>query len=201
MPFILPMMLQVGFGMSAFSSGLVTFAGGLGSFFNKMSTGPILRRFGYRNTFVVNAAIASAFIAACALFTASTSVAIMFAILAIGGYFRSLQFTALNSMVYADIPAAQMSAGTSLSSMVQQLTNGLGIALAAIAVHVFHVLRGGSDAPFVPADFHAALLVVAGLSLASIPFFWRMHPSAGAEVTGHRAAQRAAARIEGAPAE
>ena len=202
MPFVLPMMLQVGFGMSAFSSGLVTFAGGLGSFFNKMSTGPILRRFGYRNTFVVNAAIASAFIAACALFTASTPVAIMFAILAIGGYFRSLQFTALNSMVYADIPAAQMSSGTSLSSMVQQLTNGLGIAMAAIAVHLFHVLRGGSDAPLVPADFHAALLAVAGLSLASIPFFWRMHPSAGAEVTGHRAAERAAAaRVEGAPAE
>jgi EmrB/QacA subfamily drug resistance transporter len=94
MPFLMPMMLQVGFGMSAFNSGLVTFAGGLGSLFNKMSTGPILRRFGYRNVFIVNAAIAAGFIALSALFTAATPVLLMFAVLAIGGYFRSLQFTA-----------------------------------------------------------------------------------------------------------
>jgi EmrB/QacA subfamily drug resistance transporter len=196
MPFILPMMLQVGFGMSAFNSGLITFAGGLGSFFNKMSTGPILRRFGYRTTFVVNAAIASAFIGVCALFTASTPVLIMFALLGIGGFFRSLQFTALNSVVFADIPAAQMSAGTSVSSMMQQLTNGLGIAFAAIALHAFHVLHGGNAAPLVPADFQASLLALACLSLASIPFFWRMDPAAGAAVTGHRVA-----RVEEAPAE
>jgi EmrB/QacA subfamily drug resistance transporter len=191
MPFIMPMMLQVGFGMSAFNSGLITFAGGLGSFFNKMSTGPILRRFGYRAVFVVNAAIASAFIAVCALFTAATPVVVMFALLAVGGYFRSLQFTALNSMVYAEIPAPKISAATSFSSMMQQLTNGMGIAFAAIAVHAAHLWRGGADAPLVPADFHSALITVALFSLASIPFFWRMDPGAGAEVTGHRMAERA----------
>jgi hypothetical protein len=115
----------------------------------------------------------------------------MFALLAIGGYFRSLQFTALNSMVFAEIPSAKMSAATSFSSMMQQLTNGLGVAIAAIAVHLAHVWRGGADAPLAPADFHAALLMVALFSLASIPFFRRMDPSAGADVTGHRAVERA----------
>ena len=200
MPFLMPMMLQVGFGMSAFNSGLVTFASGLGSFFNKMSTGPVLRRFGYRTVFVFNAAIASGFIALCAFFTASTPVTVMFGVLAIGGFFRSLQFTALNSMVFADIPAPKMSAATSFSSMIQQLTNGMGIAVAAIAVHVAHVWNVGAAAPYVPADFQYALAAVAMLSLLSIPYFMRMSPDAGAEVTGHRAGKRAA-RLEETPAE
>jgi MFS family permease len=199
MPFLMPMMLQVGFGMSAFDSGLVTFASGLGSFFNKMSTGPILRRFGYRTTFIVNCMIAAAFIAVCALFRASTPALVMFSALAVGGFFRSLQFTALNSLAFADIPLAKMSAATSFSSMVQQLTNGMGIALAAIAVHLAHISHGAADAPLVPMDFRAAFLAVAVLSLGSIVSFRTLAPAAGAAVTGHRPQRRAAALEE--PAE
>ncbi len=200
MPFLMPMMLQVGFGMSAFNSGLITFAGGLGSFFNKMSTGPILRRFGYRTTFVVNCAIAASFIAVCAFFNASTPVLVMFAVLAIGGFFRSLQFTALNSLAFVDIPSDKMSAATSFMSMVQQLTNGMGIALAAIVIHLAHVWRGGADSPLVPADFRTALVVVAALSLLSIQSFRRLPLAAGSDVTGHRPAARAAS-LEETPAE
>ncbi|HZT52684.1 MAG TPA: MFS transporter, partial [Stellaceae bacterium] len=195
MPFLLPLMLQVGFGMSAFSSGLVTFASGVGSLFNKMSTGPILRRFGYRTVFVVNALIAAAFIGVCALFTPSTPTLVMFALLLIGGYFRSLQFTALNSLAYAEVPAAQMSAATSLSSMMQQLTNGMGIAFAAIALHVAHLWRNGGDSALTTPDFHAALLVVTLLSMSSVLFFRQLAPAAGADVTGHRPAA-ARAKLE-----
>jgi EmrB/QacA subfamily drug resistance transporter len=198
MPFLTPMLLQVGFGYSAFDSGLVTFAGGLGSFFNKMSTGPILRRFGYRNTFMWNAAIAAVFIALCAFFTASTPITVMFGVLAIGGYFRSLQFTALNSLAFADVPSDKMSAATGLSSMIQQLTNGMGIAFAAIAVHLAHVWRFGAEMPLQPADFHAGFLFVAALSLISIFYFAKLAPSAGADVTGHRPR---VARPHEAPAE
>jgi EmrB/QacA subfamily drug resistance transporter len=203
MPFLMPMMMQVGFGMSAFNSGLVTFAGGLGSFLNKMSTGPILRRWGYRTVFVVNAALAAIFIGMCGFFTASTPVTVMFGVLAVGGFFRSLQFTALNSLAYVDIPAPKMSAATSFSSMVQQLTNGLGIALAAIVVHVVHVWRGGgADTALLPPDFQATLLLLASLSLFSIYAFWKMAPSAGADVTGHQAGGGSQpAKLEGSPAE
>jgi EmrB/QacA subfamily drug resistance transporter len=200
MPFILPMMLQVGFGMTAFGSGLITFASGLGSFFNKVTTAPVLRRFGYRNVFVVNAAIAAFFVGICAFFTASTPLMVMFGLLAIGGFFRSLQFTALNSLAFAEIPPPQMSAATSLSSMIQQLTNGMGIAFAAIAIHVAHVMHGGAGTPLVPVDFHIALGAMAVLALVSIPFFRALSPSAGAEVTGHRAGGRAE-RLEETPAE
>ena len=198
MPFLMPMMLQVGFGMSAFASGLITFAGGLGSFFNKMSTGPILRRFGYRTVFIVNCAIAAGSIALCALFTAATPMVLMFAVLAIGGFFRSLQFTALNSMVFADIPSEKMSAATSFSSMIQQLTNGMGIALAAITVHLIHVGLAGGDAPLGPMEFRLSFLTVALLSLGSIYYFRKMSPSAGADITGHRQVARAATLEESA---
>ena len=196
MPFLMPMMLQVGFGMSALNSGLITFAGGLGSFFNKMSTGPILRRFGYRNVFIVNAAIAAIFIAMSALFTAATPVLLMFVVLGIGGYFRSLQFTALNSLAFAEITPPKMSAATSFMSMVQQLTNGLGIAFAAIALHFAHVWRGGAGDALLPADFRVAFVTVALLSLGSIYFFRLLPPAAGSDVTGHRPAVTQAALDE-----
>ncbi|HUK60274.1 MAG TPA: MFS transporter [Stellaceae bacterium] len=200
MPFLMPMMLQVGFGMSAFNSGLITFAGGLGSFFNKMSTGPILRRFGYRTTFVVNCLISAGFFALCALFTQSTPVLLMFAILAVGGFFRSLQFTALNSLAFVDIPSGQMSAATSFSSMVQQLTNGMGIALAAIAVHLTHVARASAEAPLSATDFRIAFVVFGVFSLFSIASFRKLEPAAGAAVTGHRPSARGG-QLEETPAE
>ncbi len=202
MPFLMPMMLQVGFGMSAFNSGLITFAGGLGSFFNKMSTGPILRRFGYRTTFIVNGLISAAFFALCALFTEATPVLVMFAILAVGGFFRSLQFTALNSLAFADIPSDQMSGATSLSSMAQQLTNGLGVAVAAIVVHLTHIARASVDAPLSATDFRVPFVAFAVFSLFSIASFRKLDPAAGAAVTGHRPAASARGRgLEETPAE
>jgi EmrB/QacA subfamily drug resistance transporter len=185
MPFLGPLMLQVGFGMTAFASGLITFAGAAGSFFMKMSTGPILRRFGYRTTFVFNAIISATFFGSCALFTPGTPALVMMALLLIGGFFRSLQFTALNSLTYADIAAPQMSAATSMSSMVQQMTNGVGIAFAAIALHLFHVWNGGGDGPLSVLDFHEAFIAIALLSLLSVFSFRRLDRNAGADVTGH----------------
>ncbi len=185
MPFLLPLMLQVGFGMTAFGSGVITFASGVGSLFNKMSTGPILRRFGYRTVFIVNAALSAVFIGICALFMPSTPAWVMIGLLLVGGYFRSLQFTALNSLAYAEIEQPQMSAATSLSSMMMQLTNGVGIALAAIALHEIHTWRGGGDAALATPDFHIALLAVALVSTISIVFFRHLAPAAGADVTGH----------------
>jgi MFS family permease len=182
--------------MSAFASGMITFAGGIGSLFNKMSTGPILRRFGYRTVFIVNALIAAGFIGLCALFRPSTPALVMFTVLLIGGFFRSLQFTALNSLAYADVPGSQMSAATSLSSMMQQLTNGMGIAFAAIVLHAAHLWRDGGDSALATPDFQAALLIVTLLAMTSVLFFRRLAPSAGADVTGHRLAKSRASLEE-----
>jgi hypothetical protein len=135
--------------------------------------------------FIVNALIAAAFIGLCAIFTPATPVTIMLGILLLGGFFRSLQFTALNSLAFAEITAPQMSAATSLSSMMQQLTNGMGVALAAIALQAAAMWRAGTGTLATP-DFHAALLLLALLSAMSVFSFRQLAPTAGADVTGHR---------------
>ncbi len=162
MPFLLPLMLQVGFGMTAFGSGLITLASGIGSLFNKMSTGPdpppLRLSHGVHCQRGDRGGRSSA--------SARSSRRrrrrwVMFGLLLVGGYFRSLQFTALNSLAFAEITSPQMSAATSLSSMMQQLTNGLGVAFAAIALHVAHVWRGASaSGALATPDFHAALIAV-----------------------------------------
>src|SRR4029077_1745497 len=98
--FLLPLLLQVVFGLSAFASGTITFATALGSLSMKLSARPILRRFGFRSVIIVNSVISAATIAMCAFFTGATPVPAIFALLLIAGFFQSLQFTATQAMTY-----------------------------------------------------------------------------------------------------
>ena len=104
LPFLLPLMLQIGFGMTPFQSGLITFASALGAHGHEDARrATILRRFGFRNVLIVNALISAAFLAACAVFTPATPFAVMIAVLLVGGFFRSLQFTSINTIAYAEV--------------------------------------------------------------------------------------------------
>ena len=105
LPFLLPLMLQVGFGMSPFQSGMITFATALGAMGMKWATATILRRFGFRTILVINALISAAFLAVCAAFTQTTPVAAMLALLLVGGFFRSLQFTSINTCLLYTSPS------------------------------------------------------------------------------------------------
>src|SRR3982075_645694 len=98
LPFLLPLLMQVGFGLSPFKSGLVTFASAVGAMGMKTLAARIIRTFGFRNIMVINAVVSSIFLAACALFTASTPLLLIMIILVVGGFFRSLQFTAINTV-------------------------------------------------------------------------------------------------------
>jgi EmrB/QacA subfamily drug resistance transporter len=180
LPFLLPLMLQVGFGMSPFQSGLITFASALGALSMKMAANTILRRFGFRTVLVTNAIISSAFLAACATFTQATPVAIMLALLLVGGFFRSLQFTSVNTLAYAEVDTARVSRATALVSVAQQLAISAGVALGAMAVEITVAVRGhvGLEA----ADFPPAFLAVAAISATSVFFFARLSPEAGAEL-------------------
>ena len=117
LPFLLPLMLQVGFGMTPFQSGMVTFATALGAMGMKWATATILRRFGFRTILVINAVASSAFLAVCATFTQTTPVAVMVALLLVGGFFRSLQFTSINTIAYAEVEPARVSRATALLSV------------------------------------------------------------------------------------
>ena len=133
-PFLLPLMLQVGFGLDALHSGLITFAAAAGAMFVKALAPKILRRFGFRQVMVANAVMASAFLAINGLYTAQTSHWIMVSLLFLGGCLRSVQFTCVNAIAYADLETREMSAGTSLASVAQQLSLSLGVTLGALAL-------------------------------------------------------------------
>lgn len=186
LPFLLPMMMQLGFGMSAAQSGLITFAGAAGSLLMKATASPILRRFGFRGTLVWNGLLATLCIALCAAFRPSWPLPAIYAILLVSGFFQSLQFTAYNTIAYADIPPRQMSDAISFYTTFQQLMLSLGICVSAAALHLSVLACGRQHATL--ADFTTAFLVVTGISLLASPVCSRLPADAGAAMSGHRIA-------------
>jgi EmrB/QacA subfamily drug resistance transporter len=180
LPFLLPLMLQIGFGMTPFQSGLITFASAFGAMGMKWAAATILRRFGFRTIMVFNAVISAAFLATCASFTITTPVIVMLALLFVGGFFRSLQFTSINTIAYAEVEPRRISRATSLASVAQQLAISCGVAVGAMAVELTQHLKGGGALQ--AADFRPAFLAVAAISALSVLIFLRLTPDAGAEM-------------------
>ena len=179
-PFLLPMMMQVGFGYSPFQSGLITCVSSIGAFFMRTIAKKFLRWFGFRNILVWNGIIAGLFLATCGLFRPDTPKAIMLAIIFMGGVFRSLQFTSLNALAYADIEQTQMSHATSFQQMSQRLSMSVGIAVAATILHLLSPTDGS-----VPVSAFAGAFMIIGLGSALSSFwFGRLPANAGAELAG-----------------
>src|SRR5258708_8518413 len=187
LPFLLPLLMQVGFGLSPLQSGLVTFASAAGAMGMKTLAARIIRTFGFRNIMTINAVVSSVFLAACALFTASTPLLLIMIILVVGGFFRSLQFTAINTVAYAEVGPAQMDLATDPVSVNQQLALSAGVAVGAFSVESnlapHHATELTADA------FAPAFLVVAFISAVSSYFFWQMPDDAGHEISCRRAVQ------------
>lgn len=184
LPFLLPLLMQVGFGLSPFQSGLVTFASAVGAMGMKTLAARIIRTFGFRNIMTINAVVSSVFLAACALFTVTTPLLLIMIILVVGGFFRSLQFTAINTVAYAEVEPAQMSRATTLVSVNQQLAISAGVAVGAFSVETTMLMR--NETTLSAHDFSWAFLVVSIISAASSWFFWRMPADAGHEISGRR---------------
>jgi len=186
LPFLLPLLMQLGFGMTPFQSGLVTLSTAVGAMMMKSAVPPILRRAGFRNVLTWNALVAAAMLAACAAFTHATPVPVMIAVLLAGGFFRSLQFTSVNVIAYAEVEPARMSRATSLVAVAQQLSQSVGVALGALALET--VLRINGQTGLTAEDFPPAFLLVGLVSASSILLFARMPADAGAEMADRRPA-------------
>ena len=195
-PFLLPLMLQLDFGFSPARSGLVTFASAAGSMLMKSLAPRALRRFGFRRTMIWNGLIACSFFSLYALFRPDWPIALIYAVLLLGGFFRSLQFTAYGTIAYADIPAPGMSAATSFFSTLQQLSASLGVAIAAAALTASMSLLGHTHPTL--ADFSDAFVVVAFVSFLSVPTCLGISADAGLELSG-AARARALDAAEGGP--
>jgi EmrB/QacA subfamily drug resistance transporter len=185
MPFLLPLLLQLGFGMTPFQSGSLTFASAAGAITMKFTAPQIVRAFGFRTVLIVNTFFVTAFFLAILTFQPTTPGLVIFGILLVGGFFRSLQFTALNGLAFAEIDSRRMSQATSMSSVFQQVSASLGVAIAAGALEVTRTLRG--DQTILAGDFFNAFLVLSVIGLSSIAVFARMAPTAGSEVSGKTA--------------
>jgi EmrB/QacA subfamily drug resistance transporter len=184
LPFLLPLMMQLGFGMSAAASGTVTFMTAAGSLVMKAAATRVLRRFGFRNTLVWNAIIASCLVAICALFRPGWPEWAIYGVLLAGGFFQSLQFTGYNTLAFAEISSSRSSAAMSFYSTFQQLMLSMGICLAATALNVSAAISGSARPSL--GDFSVAFLVVTGISILAAPVSMRFAPDAGDEMSGYR---------------
>jgi EmrB/QacA subfamily drug resistance transporter len=185
LPFLMPLMLQVGFGLDPLSSGLITFASAMGAMTNKTVVAPIIRSLGFRRVLIGNTVISSAFLFGYSFFQPTTPHLVIFLALLAGGFFRSLQMTSINTLSYADVPPAMLSRATSLTSMAQQLSQSVGVGTGALLLYVMLARHGTAISS--AGDFSFALACVAAISLLSVPFFLRMSPDASAEVSGRAA--------------
>ena len=182
-PFLLPLMFQLGFGLDPFHSGLITCVTAAGAMFMKTLTVVILKRYGFRQVLTVNALLAAAGTGICGLFTATTPLAVVIVVLLLGGCLRSLQFTGLAAISFAEITKQTMSQASSMQSMTQRLAQSMGVALGAYALQISSDLQGHGSV--VAADFWPAFLVVALIASVSLFFNLALASDAGAEISGH----------------
>ncbi|MFZ3360958.1 MAG: DHA2 family efflux MFS transporter permease subunit [Xanthobacteraceae bacterium] len=187
LPFLLPLLLQIGFDLTPFQSGLITFTTALGSMFMKAAVASVLNRFGYRTVLLYNALISSAFLGACATFVHGMPYAAMIAILLSGGFFRSLQFTSINTLAYAEIDPPRMSRATAMVAAAQQLSLSTGVAVGALAVEI--TLRLKHSTTMGVNDFPPAFLFVALLAASAALIFAALPPNAGEELSGRNMAE------------
>ncbi len=182
-PFLLPLMFQLGFGMSPLNSGLmllIYMAANLGM---KTVTNAILRRFGIRNVLLYNGLIAAVSLAACALIAPGGPLLFTGAVLLIAGASRSMQFTATTMVSFSETKPEQRASASVLFSLAQQIGMSMGVAVGALMLSVSQTLRGAQTLGLF--DFRVALVLTGLLCLAALWPFATLGRDVGAEISGH----------------
>jgi EmrB/QacA subfamily drug resistance transporter len=181
--FLMALLLQVGFGFSAFHAGLMLLAGAIGSTVMRFTFRPVLQLFGFRWMLIWNGLLSGACLAACGLFTAETPLIVILLVLFVAGFSRSTQFNGIQALGYAEIPSAVMSRATSFSSMMQQLMQSFGVGLTALVVHLSTVMHGHGDI-ITAGDVSHGFFAIGLLSVLSVIVFYLLPATAGSELTG-----------------
>jgi len=181
-PFLLPLLLQLGFGFTPLASGLVTSVAIGGAMAMKLLARPLLRRFGFAAVLAAAAYGGGLLIAPLGLWRPEAPLAVLLAMLLVGGFLRSLFFTATNALAFSDLAPERMGDGTAMLAVNQQVSIALGVALAGSLLEGMLTLRGAET--LAPSDFAIAFAVVGALSAAAALVFLRLAPDAGDEVAG-----------------
>ncbi len=184
-PYLMPLLFQVGFGLSAFKSGLLLLASALGNLGMKALTTRILQRFGFRMVSIVDVTVAGIFIIACGLLTPEVPLALVLIVVFVYGVARSMQFSTLATLAYADVAQPQMSAASTLWSAAAQMTIGLGIAFGAVSLRAAAFFNGQTPGHvFTLDDFRLAFLLAGVLTLLSVIGYTGLARDAGQSIGG-----------------
>ena len=184
-PFIFPLMLQIGYGLNPFQSGLITFASAGGAIIMKFFAKQTYARFGFHQALPIAILINSVLMVSYGFINPITFAGLLFTLIFLGGLTRSMFFTGMNALMFSTLPDEDTSQGSAIAAVSAQISVAIGVAIAGSLLEISGFLRG-SELALV--DFQTALIVLAGISaLAAIPFA-RMRPDAGANVSGYKGA-------------
>jgi EmrB/QacA subfamily drug resistance transporter len=186
LPFLLPLMFQIAFGLNAFRSGLYLLALFAGDLSMKVFVIQALRRFGFRNILLVNGVITAASMALCATLNPGTPPVLIVPILFLHGACRSMEFTCMTTLAYTEIPPSRMSRANGFLSAIMQLSMGMGVAVGAITLRLVAHAHGHSAAMPQLRDFHMAILFIAVLALGPVFDSLGLPHDAGVATSGHR---------------
>ncbi|MGQ9452544.1 MFS transporter [Leclercia sp. TB492] len=187
-PFLLPLLFQVGFGMDAFHSGLLVLAVFVGNLTIKPATTPLIRGLGFKKLLLINGALNVLALLACAFLTPQTPVWVIMLVLYLGGVFRSIQFTAISTLAFADVPSPQMSYANTLFSTATQLAVGLGITLGAIGIRIGELCSEMLGIEALPGiGFRLAFVAIALVCLLGMFDTLRLVKDAGSAVSRKQA--------------
>ncbi|AUV25912.1 MFS transporter [Citrobacter sp. RHBSTW-00678] len=183
-PFLLPLMFQVGFGMNAFHAGSLVLAVFVGNLTIKPATTPLIRWLGFKKLLLINGALNVLALLACALITPQTPVWVILLVLYLGGVFRSIQFTGISTLAFADVPGPQMSYANTLFSTATQLAVGLGISLAAIGIRIGDEVSEWLALGYIPGiSFRLSFVAIAIICLVGMVDTLRLAHDAGSAVS------------------
>lgn len=154
----------------------------------KSVTTPVLRRFGFRRVLIVNGIATGVAILLCALLSPHTPGVLIVLVLFVNGLCRSMQFTALGTLAFVDVPVERISAANSFFSTVQQLGMSMGVAIGALALRMATLARGHVHGAPDVADFHIAFALVGVVALLAVFDCFQLPANAGAITSGHRVA-------------
>ena len=186
-PFLLPLLYQVGLGLTPVESGLLMMPQAIAAMSLKAAMPRILTRLGYRTVLVSNTLLGGGMILLFATIGVSTPIWLIVAQVFCFGLFTSMQYTSMNTLAYADVSSEQSSSASTIASTVQQLSISFGVASASLITALFIPDRFGSTPAQLIHGIHLAFVVLGVMTIASVVVFMRLRSDDGSAISQHKA--------------
>lgn len=177
-PYLIPLMFQEAFGLNPFQSGMLFLSTMAGNLVMKPATIWVMRHYNFRTVLIVNGFIVALFTFFTALLLPTTPTILIVMVMFLSGMFRSMQFSAITTLAFADVPQEQMTPANTLYSTVQQMSSGMGIAMGAVFLRFTNMIHGSTE-HYTVADFHLAFIFVAILGVVSLFGYTKLSSTAG----------------------